>query len=71
MEIVGGLEKRWVWNERVNLQRNRLAPSPSFLVPQSEAQIQHSETHARAYKHTHAHRRACARVLSWASSNFQ
>lgn len=71
VQIVGGLEKRWVWNERVNLQRNRLAPSPSFLVLQSEAQIQHSETHTRAYKHTHAHRRACARVLSWASSNFQ
>lgn len=25
LEIVGVLEKRGVWNERVNLQRNRLA----------------------------------------------
>lgn len=67
MEIVGGLEKRWVWNERGNLQRNRLAPSPSFLVLQSKAQIQHSEHSEQA----HAHRRACARILSWASSNSQ
>lgn len=32
LEIVGVMEKRGVWNERVNLQRNRLAslfPCPS------------------------------------------
>lgn len=49
LEIVGVLEKREVWNERLNLQRNRLASHPSFTVLQSKAQIQHSGTHA----HTH------------------
>lgn len=59
LEIVGVLEKRGVWNERVNLQRNRLASHPSFPVLQSKAQIQHSETHMLSltytYIHTHGH----------------
>lgn len=53
LEIVGVMEKRGVWNERVNLQRNRLASHPSFPVLQSKAQIQHSETHMLTHTHTH------------------
>ena len=56
LEIVGVLEKRGVWNERVNLQRNRLASYPSIPVLQSKAQIQHSETHMLSrYTHMHTH----------------
>lgn len=64
LEIVGVLEKRRVWNERVNLQGNRLAFEPSFSVLQSRAQIQHSETHMLYLSHTHTH----AQILSWTST---
>lgn len=64
LEIVGVLEKRGVWNERVNLQRNRLASHPSFPVLQSKAQNQHSGTHmlSLSFSHTHTH------TLTWAST---
>lgn len=55
LEIVGVLEKKRVWNERVNLQRNRLASYPSFTVLQSKAQIQHSGTHMLTHTHIHTH----------------
>lgn len=52
LEIVGVMEKRGVWNERVNLQRNRLAslfPCPSKQSTNSAL----SGTHAHAHTHTH------------------
>ena len=60
LEIVGVLEKRRVWNERVNLQGNRLAFEPSFSVLQSKARIQHSETHMLYLALTRRHMHRCS-----------
>lgn len=41
LEIVGVLEEKREWNERVNLHRNRLASHPSLFVLQGNPQILH------------------------------